>query len=85
MSGKKLVDSATLYRASKEMERSGIGVDQQFMMKVFDRKTNTFGDAEVRNFGVMDAYRGRNMGQGGTTKESTKGRVEELFKCLNLD
>lgn len=85
MSGKKLVDSATLYRASKEMERSGIGVDQQFMMKVFDRKTNTFGDVEVRNFGVMDAYRGRNTGQGGTTKESTKGRVEDLFKCLNLD
>jgi len=85
MSGKKLVDSATLYRASKEMERNGIPVDQQFMMKVYDRQTNTFGDIEVRNFGMIDAYRGRNMGQGGSIKESTKGRVEELFKCLTLD
>ena len=92
LSGKKLVDSATLYKASKEMERGnpskgieGIPVDQQFMMKVYDRKSNTFGDMEARNFGIIDAYRSRNMGQGGTVKESTKGRVEELFKCLTID
>jgi hypothetical protein len=85
LSGKKLVDSATLYKASKEMERDGIPVDQQFMMKVYDRASNTFGNTEVRNFGVIDAYKSRNRGQGGVIKESTKGRVEDLFKCLTLD
>ena len=85
LSGKKLVDSATLYKASKEMERDGISVEKQFMMKVYDRASNTFGDTEVRNFGVIDAYKSRNRGQGGIIKESTKGRVEDLFKCLTLD
>ena len=79
-----MVDSATLYKASKAMEEAGIRVDQQFMMKTYDRETNTYGDVEVRNFGVMDAYNSRNRGQGGIVKESTTGRVKELFKCLDL-
>jgi hypothetical protein len=84
MSGSKMVDSATLYKASKAMEEAGIRVDEQFMMKTYDRETNTYGDVEVRNFGVMDAYNSRNRGQGGIVKESTTGRVKELFKCLDL-
>ena len=83
LSGKKLVDSATLYHASKEMERSlGISVDEQFMMKVYDRKTNTYGDTEVRNVNIMDQYRGRIFGKGGVVKKSTVDGVEEFFKCL---
>ena len=84
MSGKKMIDSATLYKASKAMEEAGIRVDQQFMMKVYDRESNTFGDVEVRDFGIMDAYQSRNRGQGGIVKESTKGRVKELFQCLDI-
>lgn len=84
MSGKKLVDSATLYRASKEMEKANIPIDQQYIMKVYDRKSDTFGDVEVRDFGVLDAYNGNNKGQGGIVKESTKARVQEMFNCLNI-
>ena len=84
MSGKKMIDSATLYKASKAMEEAGIPIDKQFMMKVYDRESNTFGDVEVRDFGIMDAYKSRNRGQAGTVKESTTGRVKELFKCLDI-
>ena len=84
LSGKKLVDSATLYRASMEMERSGIPVNQQFMMKVYDRKSNTFGDVEVRDFGLVDAHSSKNRGQAGVMKESTSAKIEELFKCLTI-
>ena len=84
MSGKKMIDSATLYKASKAMEEAGIPIDKQFMMKVYDRESNTFGDVEVRDFGIMDAYKSRNRGQAGVVKESTTGRVKELFKCLDI-
>ena len=85
LSGKKLVDSATLYKASKEMERQGIPLNDQFMMKVYDRTTNTFGDVEVRDFGIIDAYKSRNRGQGGVVKESTSRQIQELFKCLTIN
>ena len=93
LSGKKLVDSSTLYKASKEMERGRkdsrgnwivepIPVDQQFMMKIYDQSNNTFKDTEVRDYGITDAYSNRHRGQGGIVKDGTRRLVKDLFQCL---
>ena len=89
LSGQAFVDPATLYKASKEMEAGsngnpGIPINEQFMMKVYDPATDKYKNATLRNFGIMDAYRSMDRGQGGVMRENGSKTIREIFGCLNI-
>ena len=89
LSGQAFVDPATLYKASKEMEagsngKPGIPINEQFMMKVYDPATDKYKNATLRNFGIMDAYRSMDRGQGGVMRENGSKTIREIFGCLNI-
>jgi len=65
-------------------KQPGIPINEQFMMKVYDPATDTYKNATLRNFGIMDAYRSMDRGQGGVLRENGTKSVKEIFGCLNI-
>jgi hypothetical protein len=82
--GKRVVDPVILYKASREMSKKGIPIDEQWGRK--EHLSNE--DGSVREFGIrnvlipeVDAIRRKDLGDRGGNQESTPKRVRSLAEC----
>ena len=67
-----------------EMKAAGIPTSEQFMQKVYDRASDTYGTVTARDVSIIDAYSKADRGKGGSIKDSTSSRTRELFGCLKV-
>ncbi len=80
-SGDRLLDSATLYKASKILEQAGVPVDRQMVTTNFETDTGKTYNTEILTTNSLRTSDTRNYGTGGTVKESVPSFVKKAFKC----
>ena len=80
-SGERLLDSATLYRASKMLEKAGVPVDKQMVTTKYSTDTGKTNHTEILTTNSLHTSESRNYGVGGSVKESVPSAVKKAFKC----
>ena len=82
--GKRVVDPVILYKASREMSKKNIPIDQQWGRR--EHLSNE--DGSVREFGIrnvlipeVDAIRRKDLGDRGGNQESTPKRMRSIAEC----
>ena len=82
--GKRVVDPVILYKASREMSKKNIPIDQQWGR--IEYLSNE--DGSVREFGIrnvlipeVDAIRRKDLGDRGGNQESTPKRMRSIAEC----
>ena len=83
--GNRLIDGVTLYKASKQLEKAGIAVDEQFIRTQAEIDSDgigrVYGD-RVRVISELDTAPHKNWGTGNSIHESVSKRTKEQFKCF---
>ena len=76
MSGDKLIDSSTLYRASRALVAKNIPVDRQFIRKAYDRD---YGEEKVMS--VHDRMKNRKFRDSASVEEAVSKTMKRKFRC----
>ena len=76
MSGDKLIDSTTLYRASRALVAKNIPVDRQFIRKSYDRD---YGEEKVMS--VHDRMKNRKFRDSASIEEAVSKTMKRKFRC----
>ena len=80
--GEKLVDSATMYKASKVLEKAGIPVNRQFINTKYETSTDANIGVEKSYESTIDRNKKQNLGEDGNINESLVSFVKKSLACF---
>jgi hypothetical protein len=82
--GNRLLDGATLYKASRELTKAGIPIDRQMVRSKWEQLEDGTGKVygeRIRSISELDSAPMRKWGNNGALNESVQKRTRELYKC----
>tara|TARA_R110002020_G_scaffold130237_1_gene291425 strand:+ start:9914 stop:19087 length:9174 start_codon:yes stop_codon:yes gene_type:complete len=80
--GERMVDSSTMYKASKVLERAGIPVDRQFINTKYLPSQDRLVGIEKRYYQTIDRNKKQNLGENNNINQGVSNMIKKSLSCF---